>query len=551
MSNTPRILDLEIELPLVSNSIIVDEKIAEHNADEEAHPYILGILDGKANSADLATVATTGDYDDLENKPDIEDIATNVAGGVVSAHNESETAHADIRDEIGTVRDIAEGANIAIVFDNYSDLVTFFNNESNTLKVGTNLYVKTIEVPDLWISSVEVTSVSYAYTTDEDFLSYINGNGQIGYYKFSELETQKVDLSNYATLTDLSGKVSKSGDTMTGNLTMDGAPVIIKVNNNQLWKVTNNSTHLEVAYSANGGTSWSVKQRLYATQDRALFTANNVYVGNQPTDNNYILQKYSDIFTTGVVSDTKTWATDADGKYYYTLSNPVSGPIPKAFITQWNTLAGLYGDQNGASQFNATTGYFELNGLHDITYEEAMVILAECGQLSMANSTYPHARTTLSVRTNGLAMSRQFQSSDTEIAYCGNISWSSSSTTTTTTFAYTANHLREITGFRFSSIQGQFNIGGGTSNNTLPSLEIIRCTNGPIANVNLRSAPNFTLAGVVELVSKAQGNNSITFRFSTKTYQACQADTHQYTWNGQIYVGVLSYAAAKNITITD
>lgn len=295
MSNTPRILDIEIELPLLSNSIIVDEKIAEHNADEEAHPYILGVLEGKANSADLATVATTGDYDDLENKPDISDIATNVAGGVVSTHNESETAHSDIRNEIGTVKSIAEGANIAIVFDSYSALVTFFNAESDSLKVGTNLYVKTIDVPDLWISAVESTSVSYTYTTDQDFLDHINNNGQIGYYKFSELETQKVDLSNYATLTDLGTKVSKSGDTMTGDLTLDGSSYIIKVSSTQLWRIRNNQTHLEVMYSANGGSSWSVKQRLYATQDRALFSVNNVYVGNQPTDENYRLLPHSEI----------------------------------------------------------------------------------------------------------------------------------------------------------------------------------------------------------------------------------------------------------------
>ena len=41
-------------------------------------------LNGKANAADLATVATTGDYDDLTNKPSIEDF-----GGVVTVEEQS------------------------------------------------------------------------------------------------------------------------------------------------------------------------------------------------------------------------------------------------------------------------------------------------------------------------------------------------------------------------------------------------------------------------------------------------------------------------------
>ena len=41
-------------------------------------------LNGKANAADLATVATTGDYEDLTNKPSIEDF-----GGVVTVEEQS------------------------------------------------------------------------------------------------------------------------------------------------------------------------------------------------------------------------------------------------------------------------------------------------------------------------------------------------------------------------------------------------------------------------------------------------------------------------------
>ena len=42
---------------------------------------------------------------------------------------------------------------------------------------------------------------------------------------------------------------------------------------------------------------------------------------------------------------------------------------PRLFIAQWNAACGKYG------RYNPDTGYFELNGLTDITYEEALLIM--------------------------------------------------------------------------------------------------------------------------------------------------------------------------------
>jgi hypothetical protein len=76
--------------------------------------------------------------------------------------------------------------------------------------------IQTKLIPDLWVYSVENTSVQYTYTTDEDFITYTNQatGGQVGYYKLAQLETQKVDLANYYTNTQtdtlLNAKVDKS-----------------------------------------------------------------------------------------------------------------------------------------------------------------------------------------------------------------------------------------------------------------------------------------------------------------------------------------------------
>lgn len=65
----------------------------------------------------------------------------------------------------------------------------------------------------------------------------------------------------------------------------------------------------------------------------------------------------------GVISQTQTWSqanfTD------YTMSNIVRGPIPKSSIDLFGAAGAV---------FNEATGYFELNGLTDLSYEEMLVV---------------------------------------------------------------------------------------------------------------------------------------------------------------------------------
>ena len=52
---------------------------------------------------------------------------------------------------------------------------------------------------------------------------------------------------------------------------------------------------------------------------------------------------------------------------------------PQWFIDMWNSACGIYG------KYNAATGYFELNGLVDITYKEAVLIYANRRKVSLEN----------------------------------------------------------------------------------------------------------------------------------------------------------------------
>ena len=122
-----------------------------------------------------------------------------------------------IQNTANTAKSIAEGANQSLSFSNYQAMITAFNSlANNAYNVGQNVMIITLNVPDLWISSIESTSQTYTYTTDEAFTTALATNGyvQVGYYRLSALETQKVDLTNYYTKpqadTLLGAKVNKS-----------------------------------------------------------------------------------------------------------------------------------------------------------------------------------------------------------------------------------------------------------------------------------------------------------------------------------------------------
>lgn len=100
------------------------------------------------------------------------------------------------------VGDMFNGANKAVSFINYSAMITALNSLSaDSYAIGQNVMIVTLKVPDLWVSAIEETQVSCTYTTDEEFVSVLSTNGsvQVGYFKLSALETQKVDLTDYST----------------------------------------------------------------------------------------------------------------------------------------------------------------------------------------------------------------------------------------------------------------------------------------------------------------------------------------------------------------
>lgn len=113
--------------------------------------------------------------------------------GAVNTHNSNASAHNDIRTAVSAAQtkadnayNIAEGKSRAAVFDTTAAMTAALKSASNTAyKVGDNLYIKAVDVPDYWISAI-----------------LGNNAGTYGYYEISKLETEKVDLTSYQTKTD-------------------------------------------------------------------------------------------------------------------------------------------------------------------------------------------------------------------------------------------------------------------------------------------------------------------------------------------------------------
>ena len=163
-------------------------------------------LDAKLDATGTAAKATA-------------DASGNVITSTYATKTEVQTAQTTAND----AKSIAEGRVRATANTNYQAMVTALNAASATdFKVGDNIFIQAKNVPDLWIYSVESTTSTYTYTTDEALVTAIQSAGfvQIGYYKVAVLETEKVDLTNYVPATR-----TVNGKALSSNISLSAADV--------------------------------------------------------------------------------------------------------------------------------------------------------------------------------------------------------------------------------------------------------------------------------------------------------------------------------------
>ena len=130
--------------------------------------------------------------------------------------------HYASNDRVDTVESIAKGANQAVPFANYRTMINALNavQDPDKYNIGQNIYIRTVNVPDLWISGVTtvIPDDAHIYTTDENFVNELNEKGYVwlDMFQLSQLETQKANLTNCATKEELRNVDNKVGEIISG-----------------------------------------------------------------------------------------------------------------------------------------------------------------------------------------------------------------------------------------------------------------------------------------------------------------------------------------------
>lgn len=132
--------------------------------------------------------------DSIDIKSKIETVSVN--GETLPVENKNVNIDlTEMQADINDAMNVAKGCQTALSYSDYASMIADVNGFAiDKLNVGQNLMIVTLEVPDLWVMGKAEESVQYAYTTDSEIVSAINENGfvQVGHYKLSKLETEKV-----------------------------------------------------------------------------------------------------------------------------------------------------------------------------------------------------------------------------------------------------------------------------------------------------------------------------------------------------------------------
>lgn len=249
----------------------------------------------------------------------------------------------------------------------------------------------------------------------------------------------------------------------------------------------------------------------------------------------------------GVVSQTQTWSGTGTQPRTYVMSDLVYGTIPQANIDLF---------ESAGATFNAATGYFELNGLTDISYEEMMKIYNKGEMLPPDGTTMfkfsgMDARTILPFKTLSSAgalgrynLLSSFRNTSLEVLKFADFEMVG--TTSSISYAFeNSQKLRSI----FPKLNMATNATPSTANafKGCYSLENIKI-NTPV-DVSFYQSPALTLDSVVYIVQNAANTSAITITLHADALARCTADTTEYTYNGNTYTGIVALANAKNITL--
>ena len=145
------------------------------------------------NGTTISKVGSPVNTDDAANKQYVD----NATGNIVNIEGNVEALQYNVDEIYGRL----EQYQLGIAYDDYQSFLNAARYIIDDWPVGQNIYIRQLDVPDIWVSKVfrNVDNTrEYTYTTDEQFIQDVRNGVQIWHHQFSLLETAKVDLSNTA-----------------------------------------------------------------------------------------------------------------------------------------------------------------------------------------------------------------------------------------------------------------------------------------------------------------------------------------------------------------
>ena len=110
---------------------------------------------------------------------------------------EGHTDFIKLSNKVKVVESIAKGANQAVSFDDYNQMMLEVSGfEKDKFEIGQNIYIKDIDVPDLWVAGKNANFIPVSTLEEADLLHSLSQTNSVsvGWYTLSALETQKVNL---------------------------------------------------------------------------------------------------------------------------------------------------------------------------------------------------------------------------------------------------------------------------------------------------------------------------------------------------------------------
>ena len=154
-------------------------------------------ISGKANSSDLATVATSGSYTDLTNIP--ETFAPSTHG-----HASSEVTDANAHSNLGTSANATQSAINTAIDTKIGQLlaVELVQVESSLGTASASTMNKLYMVPESTSATNDAYEIYVTIETEEDNESV---------YTWEKIDTARIDLSGYASVSHVHGNITNDG----------------------------------------------------------------------------------------------------------------------------------------------------------------------------------------------------------------------------------------------------------------------------------------------------------------------------------------------------